>query len=206
MCTQVRLCITVGAPLPLWIQKRVIGQDSLHWSLSKSINYMKALKYIVCGHFTENGRMFYTSHPFKLEGYCRAVSGLRGDGLGVWVGVGVGPNIADATLWNHWTELLRSSMELSRPVVVQRHNYLPICPIWTWPWAGTLPSSKSGPVALHCNSHLPMPMGRNTYLWNHWMDFLRALVLAMLTRTSLLFMLDFQRTTGEDEMTFWRKN
>ena len=29
-------------------------------------------------------------------------------------------------------------MDLSRPVVVQRHSYLPICPIWACPWAKNL--------------------------------------------------------------------
>ena len=29
-------------------------------------------------------------------------------------------------------------MDLSRPVVVQRHSYLPICPIWARPWAKNL--------------------------------------------------------------------
>ena len=29
-------------------------------------------------------------------------------------------------------------MDSSRPVVVQRHSYLPICPIWACPWAKNL--------------------------------------------------------------------
>ena len=37
-----------------------------------------------------------------------------------------------------WIYPILSFMDLSRPVVVQRHSYLPICPIWACPWAKNL--------------------------------------------------------------------
>ena len=40
------------------------------------------------------------------------------------------------TTWRIFS--IRSSMELSRPVVVHCHDYLPICPIWACPWAKNL--------------------------------------------------------------------
>ena len=40
------------------------------------------------------------------------------------------------TAWQIFS--IRSSVELSRPVVVHRHGHLSICPIWAWPWAKNL--------------------------------------------------------------------
>ena len=40
------------------------------------------------------------------------------------------------TAW--WIFSIRSSVELSRPVVVHCHGHLPICPIWACPWAKNL--------------------------------------------------------------------
>ena len=37
-----------------------------------------------------------------------------------------------------WIYPIQSFMDLSRPVVVQRHSCLPICPIWPCPWAKNL--------------------------------------------------------------------
>ena len=37
-----------------------------------------------------------------------------------------------------WIYPIQSFMDLSRPVDVQRHSYLPICPIWACPWAKNL--------------------------------------------------------------------
>ena len=46
-----------------------------------------------------------------------------------------GTHISETTGWIYpiW-----SFMDLSGPVVVQRHSYLPICPIWACPWAKNL--------------------------------------------------------------------
>ena len=40
------------------------------------------------------------------------------------------------TAWQIFS--IRSSVELSRPVVVHCHGHLPICPIWACPWAKNL--------------------------------------------------------------------
>ena len=60
------------------------------------------------------------------------------------------------TAW--WIFSIWSSVELSRPVVVHCHGHLPICPIWTCPWAKNL-------------SNFPQIGSRlcGTHIWNHWM-------------------------------------
>ena len=41
-------------------------------------------------------------------------------------------------------------MDLSRPVVVHCHSYLPICPIWASPWAKNLSDQAAlGPYHYH---------------------------------------------------------
>ena len=68
-----------------------------------------------------------------------------------------GTHISETTGWIYpiW-----SFMDLSGPVVVQRHSYLPICPIWACLWAKNL----SNQAALR--PHFAEPI----YLWNPWMD------------------------------------
>ena len=59
-----------------------------------------------------------------------------------------GTHISETTGWIYpiW-----SFMDLSGPVVVQRHSYLPICPIWACPWA----KNKSGSTwATLCGTHI----------------------------------------------------
>ena len=54
------------------------------------------------------------------------------------------------TAW--WIFSIRSSVELSRPVVVHCHGHLPICPIWACPWAknlSNLPQIGSGLCGTH---------------------------------------------------------
>ena len=67
-----------------------------------------------------------------------------------------GTHISETTGWIYpiW-----SFMDLSGPVVVQRHSYLPICPIW----------ASHGPKACQIRQHLGHTL-RNPYLWNPWMD------------------------------------
>ena len=62
------------------------------------------------------------------------------------------------TAW--WIFSVRSSMELSRPVVVHWHAHTPICPIWACPWAKKL-------VKLATNWVQTL---RIAYLWNRWMN------------------------------------
>ena len=58
------------------------------------------------------------------------------------------------TAWRIFS--IRSSVELSRPLVVHYHGHLPICLIWACPWAKNL-------------SNLPQTLW-NAYLWNCWMN------------------------------------
>ena len=55
------------------------------------------------------------------------------------------------TAW--WIFSIRSSVELSRPLVVHCHGHLPICPIWACPWAKNLSNLPQIGSRL-CGSHI----------------------------------------------------
>ena len=57
-----------------------------------------------------------------------------------------------------WIFSVRSSMELSRPVVVHCHAHLPICPIWACPWAKNLSNLPQIGSRL-CGSHISETAG-----------------------------------------------
>ena len=60
------------------------------------------------------------------------------------------------TAWRIFS--VRSSMELSRPVVVHCHAHLPICPIWARPWAENLSNLPQIGSRL-CGSHISETAG-----------------------------------------------
>ena len=60
------------------------------------------------------------------------------------------------TAW--WIFSVRSSMELSRPVVVHCHAHLPICSIWACPWAKNLSNLPQIGSRL-CGSHISETAG-----------------------------------------------
>ena len=68
----------------------------------------------------------FTPQPSGLEGYYRANPGGRAASRLCETHI----SETAGRIFSVW-----SSMELSRPVVVQRHGHLPICPIWACPWA-----------------------------------------------------------------------
>ena len=55
------------------------------------------------------------------------------------------------TAWRMFS--IRSSVELSTPVVVHCHGHLPICPIWACPWAKNL-SNLSQIGSRLCGTHI----------------------------------------------------
>ena len=55
-------------------------------------------------------------------------------------------------------------MDLSRPVVVQRHSYLPICPMWVHPWAKNL----SNQAALRPNFVEPISLKPLECIYTIW--------------------------------------
>ena len=57
-----------------------------------------------------------------------------------------------------WIFSVRSSMELSRPLVVHCHAHLPICPIWASPWAKNLSNLPQIGSRL-CGSHISETAG-----------------------------------------------
>ena len=60
------------------------------------------------------------------------------------------------TAWRIFS--VRSSMELSRPVVVHCHAHTPICPIWACPWAKNLSNLPQIGSRL-CGSHISETAG-----------------------------------------------
>ena len=92
----------------------------------------------------------FTPQPSGLEGYCR-------HGPGGWAG---GCQICgihiSVTAW--WIFSIRSSVELSRPLVVHGHGHSPICPIWACPWAKNL-SNLSQIGSRLCGSHISETAG-----------------------------------------------
>ena len=100
----------------------------------------------------------FTPQPSGLEGYCRHGPGGRAGGLAGGRAGGCqtcGTHIS-VTAW--WIFSVRSSMELSRPVVVHCHAHLPICPIWACPWAKNLSNLPQIGSRL-CGSHISETAG-----------------------------------------------
>ena len=73
-----------------------------------------------------------------------------------------------------WILTVRSSVELSRPVVVHCHGHLPICPIWACPWAKNL-SNLAQIGSRLCGTHISETAGWNYPIWN-FMDMSRPVV------------------------------
>ena len=83
--------------------------------------------------------------------------GRTGGRAGGWAGgcQTCGTHIS-VTAW--WIFSVRSSMELSRPVVVHCHAHTPICPIWACPWAKNLSNLPQIGSRL-CGSHISETAG-----------------------------------------------
>ena len=106
--------------------------------------------------------LIFTPQPSGLEGYCRHGPGGRAGGLAGGRAGGraggcqtCGTHIS-VTAW--WIFSVRSSMELSRPVVVHCHAHLPICSIWACPWAENLSNLPQIGSRL-CGSHISETAG-----------------------------------------------
>ena len=99
-------------------------------------------------------RTLFTPQPSGLEGYCRHGPGGRAGGRAGGCQT-CGTHIS-VTAW--WIFSIRSSVELSRPVVVHRHGHLPICPKWACPW----PKNLSNLVQIGsrlCGTHISETAG-----------------------------------------------
>ena len=88
-------------------------------------------------------------------------SGWRGIVVTVWAGGRAGGcqtcgTHISVTAWRIFS--IRSSMELSRPVVVHCHGNLPICPIWACPWAKNLSNLPQIGSRL-CGTHIAETAG-----------------------------------------------
>ena len=96
----------------------------------------------------------FTPQPSGLEGYCRHGPGGRAGGRAGGCQT-CGTHISVTA---RWIFSVRSSMELSRPVVVHCHAHLPICPIWACPWAKNLSNLPQLGSRL-CGSHISKTAG-----------------------------------------------
>ena len=99
-------------------------------------------------------KWLFTPQPSGLEGYCRHGPGGRAGGRAGGCQT-CGTHIS-VTAW--WIFSVRSSMELSRPVVVHCHAHLPICPICACPWAKNLSNLPQIGSRL-CGSHISETAG-----------------------------------------------
>ena len=100
-------------------------------------------------HNTPKNEAAFTPQPFGLEGYCRHGSGGRAGGrAGGCQTCGTHISVTALRIFS-----IRSSVELSRPVVVHCHGYLPICSIWDCPWAKNLSNFPQIGSRL-CGSHI----------------------------------------------------
>ena len=107
------------------------------------------VKFIGVKLFLRGPYAIITPQPSGLEGYCRHGPGGRAGGRAGGCQT-CGTHIS-VTAW--WIFSVRSSTELSRPVVVHCHAHLPICPIWACPWAENLSNLPQIGSRL-CGSHI----------------------------------------------------
>ena len=106
-------------------------------------------------HGLSHNKSFFYPSALRAGGVLSSRSGRAGGRAGGCQTCGTHISV---TAW--WIFSVRSSMELSRPVVVHCHAHLPICCIWACPWAENLSNlPQIGSISL-----------RIAYLWNRWMD------------------------------------
>ena len=105
----------------------------------------------------------FTPQPSGLEGYCRHGRAGGCQNCGTHISV---------TTWRIFS--IRSSVGLSRPVVVHCHGHLPICPIWACPWAKNL-SNLPQIGSRVCGKHISQTAGWIYPIWS-FMDLSRPVV------------------------------
>ena len=128
--------------------------DTIWWHRSKSaLAKIMACCLVEPSHYLSQCWLF-TPQPSGLEGYCRHGPGGRAGGRAGGCQT-CGTHIS-VTAW--WIFSIRSSVELSRPVVVHCHVHLPICPIWACPWAKNL-SNLAQIGSRLCGTHISETVG-----------------------------------------------
>ena len=99
-----------------------------------------------------------------------------------------------------WIYHIQSFMDLSGPEVVQGHSYLPICPIWAYPWAK---NKKSGSTwARLCGTHISETTGWIPTIWGS-IELSRPVVVQH--HGHLALTLDFQGPIFENAVSQERK-
>ena len=125
-------------------------------TVSSSIHYA----FLLCVKFIKAFSCFYPSALRAggvLSSRCgRAVGRTGGQAGGRAGGCQTCGTHISVTAW--WIFSVRSSMELSRPVVVHCYAHLPICPIWACPWAKNLSNLPQIGSRL-CGSHISETAG-----------------------------------------------
>ena len=119
--------------------------------------YLRFWQNVYGTQFYSSKLLIFTPQSSGLEGYCH-------HGPGGWAGgcQTCGTHIS-VTAW--WIFTVRSSVELSRPVVVHCHGHLPICPIWACPWAKNL-SNLAQIGSRLCGTHISETTGCIYPIWS----------------------------------------
>ena len=147
-----------------------LSKKLFHWNLQ---NYVKCELYhcskIVPKMLTHSNAFCWSNNLFIMivpcVGYSFYPSALRAGGVlssrfgragGRAGGCQTCGTHISVTAWRIFS--IRSSMELSRPVVVHCHGNLPICPVWACPWAKNLSNLPQIGSRL-CGTHISETAG-----------------------------------------------
>ena len=138
-----------GITRPQWV----------HLMMNTDLLFLAATKQLYKWYFPSVRPSVTPFYPSALRagGVLSSRSGRAGGLAGGWAGgcQTCGTHIS-VTAW--WIFSVRSSMELSRPVVVHCHAHTSICPIWACPWAKNLSNLPQIGSRL-CGSHISETAG-----------------------------------------------
>ena len=114
-------------------------------------------RYVMIKNALQKASIHFYPSALRAGGVLSSRSGRADWRAGGWAGgcQTCGTHIS-VTAW--WIFSVRSSMELSRPVVVHCHAHLPICPIWACPWAENMSNLPQIGSRL-CGSHISETAG-----------------------------------------------
>ena len=145
---QAMACLALSHSLPQ-CRTRSIMTSGLRFNIKMSYQYRKSHcgnKTVVRSSYLHNG-ISYTA--------LRA-GGVLSSGFGRAGGCQTCGTHISVTAWRMFS--IRSSVELSRPVVVHCYGHLPICPIWACPWVKNLSNLPQIGSRL-CGTHISETAG-----------------------------------------------
>ena len=134
----------------------------IHWNIVSTTKFLKLYSPISANNSILCGVQYIFIRP-SLDGsdYGMALSvrpSVRPSGHSSVRPVGCQTCGTHISVTGWWISSIRSSVELSRPVVGHCHGNLPICPIWACPWAKNLSNLPQIGSRL-CGSHISETAG-----------------------------------------------